>query len=42
MKIVSQKDDWKFVFIIYYENKPFIRFKLYDKTLEKLTSMGVM
>lgn len=42
MKIVSKKDDWKFEFIIYLENKPFIKFKLYDKTLEKLTSMGVM
>ena len=38
---ITHKNDWKYEFELYKDGVLFIRFKIYDKTAEKLTSLGV-
>ena len=35
------KNDWKFEFSLFKEGMKFLRGKIYNKTAEKLTSLGV-
>ena len=40
LKLITNLD-WKYEFEIYENGKRIIRFKIYDKTAERLTSKGV-
>ena len=40
-KISKNQNDWKFEFKIFKDNKLLFRFKIYDKTAERLSSLGV-
>jgi len=41
LKITRGENDWKFEYSINKENFEYIRSKIYSKTADKLTSLGV-